>query len=129
MKPEPLRKELKQGVDLQLKERLLEEMEAALLTEDPRLVSALSSKAPVSPSRNRIMVAAGLVLLGVITLFGGLISQITPVGILGFVIALSGVITAISSISAPVRGPRKKSSRTNLSARLEQRWDNRSNEE
>jgi hypothetical protein len=36
--------------------RLLEEMEAALLTEDPRLVSALSSKAPVSPSRNRIMV-------------------------------------------------------------------------
>ena len=109
--------------------RLLEEMEAALLTEDPRLVSALSSKAPVSPSRNRIMVAAGLVLLGLITLFAGLISQITPVGILGFVIALGGVITAISSISAPARGPRKKSSRTNLSARLEQRWDNRSNEE
>jgi hypothetical protein len=69
------------------------------------------------------------VLLGVITLFGGLISQITPVGILGFVIALSGVITAISSISAPVRGPRKRSSRSSLSARLEQRWDNRSNEE
>jgi hypothetical protein len=109
--------------------RLLEEMEAALLTEDPRLVSALSSKAPVSPSRNRIMVAAGLVLLGVITLFGGLISQITPVGILGFVIALGGVITAISSISPMARGPRKKSSRSSLSARLEQRWDNRSNEE
>jgi hypothetical protein len=67
--------------------RLLEEMEAALLTEDPRLVSALSSKAPVSPSRNRIMVAAGLVLLGLITLFAGLISQITPVGILGFLFA------------------------------------------
>ena len=109
--------------------RLLEEMEAALLTEDPRLVSALSSKAPVSPSRNSIMVGGGLVLLGLITLFAGLISQITPVGILGFVIALSGVITAISSISAPVRGPRKQSSRSSLSARLEQRWDNRSNEE
>jgi hypothetical protein len=109
--------------------RLLEEMEAALLTEDPRLVSALSSKAPVSPSRNRILVAAGLVLLGLITLFGGLISQITPIGILGFVIALSGVITAISSISAPIRGPRKKSSRSNLSARLEQRWDNRNQDE
>jgi hypothetical protein len=108
--------------------RLLEEMEAALLTEDPRLVSALSSKGPVSPSRNRIMVAAGLVLLGLITLFGGLISQITPVGILGFVIALSGVITGISSISSisPMsRGPRQAKSRTNLSARLEQRWDNR----
>ena len=109
--------------------RLLEEMEAALLTEDPRLVSALSSKSPVSPSRNRIMLGAGLLLLGLVTLFGGLIAQVTPIGILGFVIALSGVITAISSISAPVRGPRKPSSRTNLSARLEQRWENRSNEE
>jgi hypothetical protein len=109
--------------------RLLEEMEAALLTEDPRLVSALSSKSPVSPSRNRIMLGAGLLLLGLVTLFGGLIAQVTPIGILGFVIALSGVITAISSISAPVRGPRKASSRTNLSARLEQRWENRSNEE
>jgi hypothetical protein len=109
--------------------RLLEEMEAALLTEDPRLVSALSSKAPVSPSRNRIMAGAGLVLLGLVTLFGGLISQVTPIGILGFVIALGGVITAISSISTTVRGPRKPSSRTNMSARLEQRWENRSNEE
>ena len=108
--------------------RLLEEMEAALLTEDPRLVSALSSKGPVSPSRNRIMVAAGLVILGLITLFGGLISQVTPIGILGFVIALGGVITAISSfssISPMARGPRKQSSRSSLSARLEQRWDNR----
>jgi uncharacterized membrane protein HdeD (DUF308 family) len=105
-------------------------MEAALLTEDPRLVSALSSKGPVSPSRNRIMVGGGLVILGLITLFGGLISQITPVGILGFVIALSGVITVISSISPMVaRGPRKPSSRSNLSARLEQRWDNRGNQE
>ncbi len=109
--------------------RLLEEMEAALLTEDPRLVSALSAKGPVSPSRNRIMVGGGLVILGVITLFGGLISQVTPIGILGFIIALSGVITAISSISPMVRGPRKASKRTNLSARLEQRWENRSNEE
>ncbi len=112
--------------------RLLEEMEAALLTEDPRLVSALSSKAPVSPSRNRIMVAGGLIILGLITLFGGLISQVTPIGILGFVIALSGVITAISSISSispMVRGPRAAKSRPNMSARLERRWENRSNEE
>ena len=109
--------------------RLLEEMEAALLTEDPRLVSALSSKGPVSPSRNRIMAGAGLILLGLVTLFGGLISQVTPIGILGFVIALGGVITAISSISTTVRGPRNASSRTNMSARLEQRWENRSNEE
>ena len=109
--------------------RLLEEMEAALLTEDPRLVSALSSKGPASPSRNRIMVGAGLLLLGLVTLFGGLIAQVTPIGILGFIIALSGVITAISTFSHMSRGPRQPKSRSNLSARLEQRWENRSNEE
>ena len=108
--------------------RLLEEMEAALLTEDPRLVSALSAT-PVSPSRNRIMAGAGLLLLGLATLFGGLIAQITPIGILGFIIALSGVITAISSISPQLRGSKKPRTRTNLSARLEQRWDSRNQDE
>lgn len=109
--------------------RLLEEMEAALLTEDPRLVSALSAT-PVSPSRNRIMTGAGLLLLGLATLFGGLIAQITPIGILGFIIALSGAITAISSISPQVRGPKKAPrARGNLSARMEKRWENRSNGE
>ena len=78
--------------------RLLDEMEAALLTEDPRLVSALSAN-PGMPSRKRIMVGAGLVLLGLVTLFGGLISKVTPIGILGFLIALSGVISAISSFT------------------------------
>ena len=105
--------------------RLLEEMEAALLTEDPRLVSALSAT-PTSPSRNRIMVGAGLLLLGLATLFGGLIAQITPIGILGFIIALTGVISAISRISPQVRGPKKAPrARGNLSARMEKRWEDR----
>lgn len=109
--------------------RLLEEMEAALLTEDPRLVSALSAT-PVSPSRNRIMVGAGLLLVGLATLFGGLIAQITPIGILGFIIALTGVISAISSISPHVRAPKKAPrTRGSLSARLEKRWDERKDQQ
>jgi len=108
--------------------RLLDEMEAALLTEDPRLVSALSAT-PVSPSRNRVMAGAGVLLLGLATLFGGLISQITPIGVLGFIIALSGVITAISSLTPQIRGPKKPRTRTNLSARMEQRWDSRNQDE
>ena len=104
--------------------RLLDEMEAALLTEDPRLVSALSA-GPVSPARNRIMIGAGLVLLGLATLFGGLVSKVTPIGILGFLIALSGVISAISSFAPKARAPKKARSRSTLSARMEKRWDNR----
>ena len=104
--------------------RLLDEMEAALLTEDPRLVSALSAT-PTSPSRNRIMVGAGLLLVGLATLFGGLIAQITPIGILGFIIALTGVISAISSISPQARAPRQARARSSFSARMESRWDER----
>ena len=108
--------------------RLLDEMEAALLTEDPRLVSALSG-GPVSISRNRIMIGAGLALLGLATLFGGLVSKVTPIGILGFLIALGGVISAISSFTPKARGPKKARSRSNISARMEKRWENRGNQE
>ena len=104
--------------------RMLQEMEAALMTEDPRLVSALTGEAkPIG--KNRILLALGLVVLGILVLFTGLISKTTPVGGLGFIIALSGVITAISSIGRPSM-PKRNGSPT-ISARLEQRWDERNN--
>lgn len=109
--------------------RLLDEMEAALLTEDPRLVSALSA-GPSLPNRNRIMIGAGLALLGLATLFGGLVSQITPIGILGFLIALSGVISAISSFTprAGSKAAKQRRTRSAISDRMEKRWDNRGQE-
>ena len=104
--------------------RMLQEMEAALMTEDPRLVSALTGEAkPIG--KNRILLALGLVVLGILVLFTGLISKTTPVGVLGFIIALSGVITAISSIGRPSMPKSKRTS--SISARLEQRWDERNN--
>ncbi len=110
--------------------RLLDEMEAALLTEDPRLVSALSA-GPASPNRKRIMIGGGLVLLGLVTLFGGLVSKVTPIGILGFLIALSGVISAISSVTPSIgkKAPKKSRSRSSISDRMEKRWDNRGQED
>ena len=104
--------------------RMLQEMEAALMTEDPRLVSALSGE--VKPlGKNRILLGLGLVVLGILVLFTGLISKTTPVGVLGFIIALSGVITAISSFGRPSMPKSKRTS--TISARLEQRWDERNN--
>ena len=110
--------------------RLLDEMEAALLTEDPRLVSALSAN-PGLPSRNRILIGAGLVLLGLVTLFGGLVSKVSPIGVLGFLIALGGVISAISSFTPGVgtKAAKKPRSRSSLSDRIEKRWDNRGQEQ
>lgn len=111
--------------------RLLDEMEAALLTEDPRLVSVLSAS-PTAPSKNRLLTGAGLLLLGLATLLGGVIAQVSPVGILGFLIALSGVITVISAFSVgsnlKVRGPKKAQSRSKLGDRMEKRWEDRNNQ-
>ena len=106
--------------------RLLEEMEAALLTEDPRLVSALSA-IPSSPSRNRIIAGAGVVVLGLIVVFTGLILKLTPVGILGFLISLGGLISAISGFSPKSGGKKPRAKRSTLGSRMENRWDNRSN--
>ena len=104
--------------------RMLQEMEAALMTEDPRLVSALSGEAK-SLGKNRILMGLSLVVLGILVLFGGLLAKLTPVGVLGFLIALGGVITAISSIGRPSMPKSKRTS--SISARLEQRWDERNN--
>jgi uncharacterized membrane protein HdeD (DUF308 family) len=107
--------------------RMLQEMEAALLTEDPRLFSALSGEA--KPLRRRgTLLGLGLILLGIATLFGGLVAKITPVGVLGFLFALGGVIALISSLSG--KAPRAKGARKGkaFGSRLEQRWDERNNQ-
>jgi len=119
--------------------RLLDEMEAALLTEDPRLVSALSAS-PLTPSKNRILMGAGSMLLGLVIVLAGVISKTAPVGIIGFLIALTGVITVISSFSAGGKG-KSISSRSNnatglkkakntskLRDRMDKRWDERNNQ-
>jgi hypothetical protein len=117
--------------------RLLDEMEAALLTEDPRLVSALSAS-PLTPSKNRILKGAALLILGFITVLAGVISKNAPIGIVGFLIALSGVITVISSFSAAgtakafskrSNGATKVKKSTKLRDRMDKRWDERNNQQ
>lgn len=107
--------------------RMLQEMEAALLTEDPRLFSALSGEAR-PPRRTRTLIGAVLILSGTATLFAGLVAKTTPVGVLGFLIALTGVIAIVSSVGT--RSPRIKGARTKtgLGSRLEERWDERNNQ-
>ncbi|NQW75033.1 MAG: DUF3040 domain-containing protein [Candidatus Planktophila sp.] len=107
--------------------RMLQEMEAALLTEDPRLFSALSGNVRAIRPRSTF-IGLGLILLGLITLFTGLIAQITPIGLLGFILALAGVITLISMFGT--RTPRIKGARRarGLGPRLQERWDERNNQ-
>jgi hypothetical protein len=107
--------------------KLLAQMEEALSADDPRLVSTLTGTR-LYPGRNRVLAGVGLSIVGLATIFGGLIAKLTPVGILGFVIALTGVILAISALSgvSALRAPKgKKNGKGKLNSRLEDRWERR----
>ena len=114
--------------------RLLAQMEEALAVDDPRLVSAMSGTSGVS--RNRLGLGVALLLAGLATLFGGLIAQITIVGLGGFLIALTGSVLIYRAVTTPSalvpassqgseKAPRARSPRKKLGDRLQDRWDQR----
>lgn len=110
--------------------KLLAEMEEAVSVDDPRLVSTLTGRAR-TPGKSRILLGLALLALGLITLLSGLISQTIPLGILGFIVALSGVVLAISNFATPqfgAPGKSTKAKKSGWSARLEERWDRRNYE-
>jgi len=111
--------------------RLLAQMEEALAVDDPRLVSAMSGSSGVS--RNRLGLGVALLLAGLATLFGGLIAQITIIGLGGFLIALTGSVLIYRAVTTPgalvpassqglEKAPR---ARKKLGDRLQDRWDQR----
>jgi hypothetical protein len=114
--------------------RLLAEMEEALAADDPRLVSAMSGTSGVS--RNRLGLGVALLIAGLAILFGGLIAQVTIIGLGGFLTALTGSILIFRAVTAPSplvsaapngseKAPRARSPRKKLGDRLQDRWDQR----
>lgn len=114
--------------------RLLAQMEEALAADDPRLVSAMSGSSGVS--RNRLGLGVALLIAGLATLFGGLIAQLTVVGLGGFLIALTGSVLIYRAVTTPgalvpassqgsEKAPRARSPRKKLGDRLQDRWDQR----
>jgi hypothetical protein len=106
--------------------RLLAEMEAALASDDPRLQSTLAGSGTqtlIKKAPGSLLAGAGLILSGIAILFGGLIAQLTPLGVAGFIVALAGLLMVIRSLS--VKGPRVVRPSRSLNNRLQDRWDRR----
>ena len=105
--------------------KLLAEMEAAFEQEDPRLVSTLTGSARTKQG-SRVFYGILAVIVGMVILFSGLIAKLTPVGLLGFVIALAGaffIFTNFSLGKGAKGSPKPKKAK--WSDRLEHRWDHR----
>ncbi|MFM8447071.1 MAG: DUF3040 domain-containing protein [Candidatus Nanopelagicaceae bacterium] len=92
--------------------KIIEEMEAALTAEDPRLVASMGQHRP-----NIALNVLG-VLLGLGLILAGVIANFAPLGVAGFLVALASAATVRGRIGA-VKFKAPKSNR------IQDRWDRR----
>lgn len=78
-------------------QRLLEQMEQALVAEDPKFASALRGSALVARSRRHAILAALGFLAGVAGLMIGAIATLTAVAVVGFVVMLASAYLFVTA--------------------------------
>lgn len=119
-------------------QRVLEQMEQALTSDDPRLANTLQSP-PRAHSALRYVAAGVAVVGGLLLLVLGVALPNIVLGILGFVLMLGGVVIALQSPkhrvktqvkktdgAGPARPAPPKSARgQGFLNRMEERWDRR----
>ena len=78
--------------------RLLEQMERALIQEDPKLASTLRGTSLRRSAHRRAILAGVVFAVGVALLMTGVIVQIPVVGILGFVVMLGSATFGLAAL-------------------------------
>jgi hypothetical protein len=110
-------------------EKLLAQMEKAMLVDDPRLVSALTG-APTKSSRRNLGLAVLLFFAGFGAVFGGVLSKIYPISWVGFLICLTGLSILAAGLKGKVEALAKgqrptKPVKKGFRERMDDRWDDR----
>ena len=77
--------------------RLLEQMERALVADDPKLASTMRGTTLRASARRRAFIGAVAFLIGIGVLMTGAIAKNTIVGVVGFVVMLASAYVALSS--------------------------------
>ena len=103
--------------------RLLEQMERALVREDPKLASTLRGTAMRKAAQRRMIVALVVFLGGIAVLMSGAILRITLLGVAGFLVMLVAATVALSSWHGRTTDTNEPTGPTiGLRERLEERW-------
>ncbi|MFY1699184.1 MULTISPECIES: DUF3040 domain-containing protein [unclassified Solwaraspora] len=116
-------------------QRLFEQIERSL-AEDPKFASAVRASDPRFHTRRRLLVAAGVIIIGLALVVYGTVSKVPLLGVAGFVVMLGAAAFAMQSqrkSSAPdlrvVGGTTSRRTRSgrrsSLIDRLEERWRQR----
>ena len=130
--------------------RLLEQMERALVEEDPKLASTLRGTSLRRSARRRAILAGLVFAVGIAVLMTGAVTQLWYVGLAGFVVMLASATVALGSIRGQqgggeprstdhasgftvieggrhgrTRKPRSGASHSSFMERMEERWRRR----
>jgi hypothetical protein len=115
-------------------QRLFEQIERSL-AEDPKFASAVRANDPRFHAKRRMLVAAFLLLAGMVLLVYGVGSKIALLGVLGFVVMLSAVAFGMQAyrrgqstdlhVVGGTASRRTRSRKLSIVDRLEERWRHR----
>ncbi len=123
-------------------QRLLEQIERALVDDDPKFASSVRTGDRRLKARRKLQLGALLVIVGLAVLIGGAVIPSVPLGVLGFLVmfggaalgvlnyrSATGVVESGSAAGAPPgsagRGRGGKPRRQPLKNRLEERFRRR----
>ena len=81
--------------------RLLEQMERALVEEDPKFAHTLRGTQGQRAGRRRAVIAGAVFVVGIAVLMTGAIAHLTAVGVAGFVIMLASATVLVTALKAP----------------------------
>ena len=118
-------------------QRLLEQIERALVDDDPKFASTVRSGDRRLKARRKVQLGILLVVLGLAVLVGGAVANSVLLGVLGFLIAFGGLTLGVFNYKSATgavesgggkRGPAPKGrrgKRVPLKNRLEERFRRR----
>jgi len=118
-------------------QRLLDQIERALIAEDPKFASTVRAGRLRRPTRRRRLQGVVLFVLGLVLLVVGVavraiwVSNVPAVSVVGFVVMLIGAVLAVTSIGASKRAPgrRAQPERNRFGGKMEERFRRRFNQE
>ena len=76
-------------------QRLLEQIERALVDDDPKFASSVRTGDRRLKARRKLQLGAALVVVGLAVLVGGAVARSVPLGVFGFLVAFAGVTLGV----------------------------------
>jgi hypothetical protein len=114
-------------------QRLLEQIERALIAEDPKFASTVRAGRLRRPTRRRRLQGLVLFVLGLVMLVVGVavrsiwLANVPVVSVIGFLVMLTGAVLAVTSIGAGKKAPNKSAEpdRNRFGGNMEERFRRR----